>query len=152
MVIVSHDRHLLRVTCDRLLLVHGGGVDEFDDELDAYPAWLNAHARSGRSEASAEGRSDTAGQRRDRKRNEAEQRKALQPLRKAVERCEADVDRLHARQAKLEAALADTTLYTEQRKDDLQALMREKSTIDRQLDDAEAAWMEAAEALENAAN
>ena len=150
MVIVSHDRHLLRVTCDQMLLVHGGRVEEFADELDAYPAWLSAHARSGRAETSSDGKSDTAGQRRERKRDEAERRKALQPLRKAVEKCEATVDRLHAQQAKLEAALADTTLYAEQRKDDLQALLRDKAETDRQLDEAETAWMEAAEALENA--
>ena len=40
MIIVSHDRHMLRVTTDRLLLVHGGKVDEFPGSLDDYPRWL----------------------------------------------------------------------------------------------------------------
>ena len=117
MVIVSHDRHLLRVACDQMLLVHGGRVDEFADELDAYPAWLSAHARSGRAETSPDGKSDTAGQRRERKRDEAERRKALQPLRKAVE----SARRLSTgctRGRLSSSRAADTTLYAEQRKDD----------------------------------
>ena len=41
-MLVSHDRHLLRVTVDTLLLVDGGGVAPFDGDLDDYPAWLAA--------------------------------------------------------------------------------------------------------------
>ena len=150
MVIVSHDRHLLRVTCDQLLLVHGGRVDEFDQGLDDYPAWLNNHARAARTGTQPAAEGDTAEQRRERKRQEAEQRKQLQPLKQAVNRCEAEIDRLHARQAELERQLADTALYVAERKDELQGLMREKSTVDSDLDRAETAWMEAAEALQNA--
>ncbi len=152
MVVVSHDRHLLRLTCDRLLLVSGGRVDEFDDELDAYPAWLAAHNRAGKQEVAPTSatRSDSAEQRRERKRLEAEQRKALQPLRRAVERCEQQMNALHTKQAQLEAALADTGLYSDERKDELQQLLRDKGDVDAQLETAEEAWMEAAEALESA--
>jgi len=151
MVIVSHDRHLLRLSCDRLLLVHGGRVDEFSDALDAYPAWLAAHNRATRSESAAGEKADSAEQRRERKRAEAEQRKALQPLRQAVERSEALLERLQAEQAQLAQALADTTLYTGQRSDELKRLLRDKAALDRRLQEAEAAWLAAAEALENAA-
>ncbi len=149
MVIVSHDRHLLRVTCDQLLLVHSGRVEEFGDELDAYPAWLQAHNRSS-SAPPTQSRPDSAADRRERKRSEAQRRKALQPLRQAVASCEAQVERLHGRQAELEAALADNSLYTDQRKDELQRLLHDKAALARQLEAAEDAWMEAAEALERA--
>ena len=152
MVLVSHDRHLLRLTCDRLLLVHAGRVDEFSDELDAYPAWLSAHLRSSRQDSAAQAQSVSANQRRERKRDEADRRKALQPLKKALGDCEALLERLQTKQAKLEAGLADTAIYAEQRKDELQGLLREKAALDRELAEVEQAWMEAAEALEQADN
>ena len=150
MVVVSHDRHLLRLTCDQLLLVYNAGVDEFRDELDAYPAWLNTHNRSNRQESLAAGGTDSAEQRRERKRTEAERRKALQPLKKALDRSEVQIERLNQQKAKLEAELADTGLYAEQRKNELQQLLRDKAATDQQLEEAESAWMEAAEALEQA--
>jgi ATP-binding cassette subfamily F protein 3 len=152
MVLVSHDRHLLRLTCDRLLLVHAGRVDEFSDELDAYPAWLSAHLRSSRQDSATQAQSASANQRRERKRDEADRRKALQPLKKALADCEALLERLQAKQAKLEAELADTALYAEQRKPELQGLLREKASLDRELEKVEQAWMQAAEALEQADN
>jgi len=150
MLVVSHDRHLLRLTCDQLLLVSNGGVDEFADELDAYPAWLTAHSRSNRPGGAATTGADSADQRRERKRSEAERRKALQPLKRALERCEAGMERLQARKAQLETELADTGIYTEGRKDELQQILRDKAAVDQQLEDAEGAWLEAAEALEQA--
>jgi ATP-binding cassette subfamily F protein 3 len=151
MVIVSHDRHLLRLSCDQLLLVYDSGVAEFRDELDAYPAWLVAHSRSNRpASVMTSGSSDSARQRRERKRSEAERRKSLQPLRKALGRSEAQLEQLHAKKAQLEAELADTGLYAEQRKSELQRLLRDKAALDRLLEEAEGAWMAAAEALEQA--
>jgi ATP-binding cassette subfamily F protein 3 len=150
MVVVSHDRHLLRLTCDQLLLVYNSRVEEFRDELDAYPAWLTAHIRSNRQETAQGGGMDSAGQRRERKRSEAERRKALQPLKKALDQCETRLKKLNTRQAQLEEKLADTDLYVEPRKKELQALLRDKTAIDQELEEAEGAWIEAAEALEQA--
>jgi ATP-binding cassette, subfamily F, member 3 len=151
MVIVSHDRHLLRVSCDRLLLVSHGGVTEFDDDLDAYPAWLASHTRTARAGDAREAATvDSSGQRRDRKRQEAEQRRQLQPLRQALRRCESDLERLQARRDELEARLADTGLYQSGRKDELQGLLRDKAGIDAEFEAAELAWLEAAETLQQA--
>src|SRR5690606_36865180 len=75
MVIVSHDRHLLRVTTDRLLLVHGGVVDEFAGSLDEYPAWLaGQHRPAPRAGKPAGVRVETAAARKDQKRREAAER------------------------------------------------------------------------------
>ncbi|MGB5465626.1 MAG: ATP-binding cassette domain-containing protein, partial [Sedimenticolaceae bacterium] len=65
MVVVSHDRHLLRLTCDQLLLVHSGRVEEFADELDAYASWLTTHSRAARRPEPS--RPATTDQRRERK-------------------------------------------------------------------------------------
>jgi ATP-binding cassette subfamily F protein 3 len=148
MVVVSHDRHLLRLTCDQLLLVHSGRVEEFADELDAYASWLTTHNRAARgSDLSRPAATD---QRRERKRRAAERRQALRPMRRALEACEARVDRLHAEQTKLEAILADTGLYDERRKHELQKILHDKAAVDQQLAVAEADWLEAAEALQQA--
>ncbi len=151
MVIVSHDRHLLRMSCDQLELVYGGSIETFKDDLDAYPAWLMAHNRQTQQPPTAKTSPvESAENRKQRKREEALQRKLLQPLKRAVDKFEKQIDQLHGRQSELEATLADSGIYTEQRKDELQALLRNKADIDQQLEAAEAAWMEAAEALEQA--
>ncbi|AKH20952.1 ATP-binding cassette domain-containing protein [Sedimenticola thiotaurini] len=151
MVVVSHDRHLLRTTTDQLLLVHGGRVDEFKGDLDEYPRWL-ADNRNTDQKAEKTG-SDTehsASARKERKRNEAARRKQLQPLRKAVEKYEKQLEQLTGKQQALESALADPTLYETDRKEQLKQLLADKSQLNQQLSQTEEAWLEACEALESA--
>jgi len=153
MVIVSHDRHLLRVTCDQLVLVHGGRVHEFDGDLEDYPRWLAQQQRQ--TEAAPDAAEDdsaagSAADRKARKRDEAEQRRRLQPLRQQVQRAEQQVDRLSARQAELEAELADPALYEDANRERLKGLLADKARLDGELETVEAEWMDAAEALEQA--
>ena len=151
-VVVSHDRHLLRITCDNLLLVHGGRVEPFDGDLDDYARWLGARASAGGQTSTAPQGNHTAGARRDRKRQEAAQRQRLQPLKQEVERRETELDRLSLRHADLEQRLADPGLYEETRRAELREVLAEKSAIDKALEAAEAAWLQAAEALEQASS
>jgi ATP-binding cassette subfamily F protein 3 len=153
MVIVSHDRHLLRVTCDRLLLVHDQRMEEFDGSLDEYPKWLSDHNKSSNSDdinsnVATTGRPVLA--KKDRKRAEAEQRKQLQPLRKKVSTLEAQLDKLHARQKALESALAEPGIYADHNKAELQKLITEKAELDKACSKTEDEWMTASEALETA--
>ncbi len=152
MVIVSHDRHLLRVTCDQLLLVYDGGVSEFGDELDAYPAWLSRHAAQAGSEAETTPATarDTAETRKARKREEAERRRQLQPLRKAVQRAEARLESLQEEQQAIESELADGALYDACNKDRLAELLQRKGEVDRSVEDGELEWLRAVDALESA--
>jgi len=155
MVIVSHDRHLLRTCCDRLELVFGGKVQEFNDDLDHYPAWLAqqnkvATAPGQPMSDAAPAERETAEQRKARKREEAEHRKRLQPLKKAVSKSEQLLERLQAQQRQLENQLADNTLYEPANKDQLTQLLAQKAQTDRQLEDAELEWLRAVDALENA--
>jgi len=147
-VLVSHDRHLLRVTCDQLLLVHGGAVEPFPGDLDDYPAWL-ARQRSGDNG----GRSETEGEhsaaaRKERRRQEADRRKQLQPLRKELARLEKHMEGLQQEHETLEVELARPELYEEQAKTELMELLERKRQLDRELEETEEAWMEAGEALE----
>jgi ATP-binding cassette subfamily F protein 3 len=153
MVIVSHDRHLLRVTCDRLMLVHDSRVDDFPLSLDDYPKWLSDQKRQTTADSTD---TDKAGDvtnnavaRKDRKRLQAEQRKRLQPLRKRVARAEAKLDALHSALAELDRRLADPEIYSEQNKRKLQECLLEKSDMDKQCCAVENEWILASEELDD---
>jgi ATP-binding cassette subfamily F protein 3 len=148
MVLVSHDRSLLRSTSDQLLLVSGGQVEPFDGDLDDYPKWL-AEQRSDRPETeTTETKGHSAQARRDRKRQEAEQRRRLQPLRNRLHKLEQEMERLQRYRAELEQRLADPDVYADTRKPELKKLLADKAENDRALAEAEEAWLEVSEALE----
>ena len=151
MVMVSHDRHLLRLACDRLLLVNDGTLEEFNEDLDAYPKWLAGQRRASRDEAPSghgEARSHHAGARKDKKRREAERRRRLQPLRDRLKTLEQSVEQLSLRQIELEQALAESGIYEEASKAELKRLLAEKAKVDLHLGVAEESWIEAGEELE----
>jgi ATP-binding cassette subfamily F protein 3 len=152
MVIVSHDRHLLRVTCDRLMLVHETRVDDFMLSLDDYPGWLNEQGRQATKVTVATGRSgsenNNAAAKKGRKRLQAEQRRRQQPLRKQVLQAEEKLDALHSARAALEERLADSAIYLEHNKRELQQCLLEKAQLDKQCEAAENEWLQASEALE----
>jgi ATP-binding cassette subfamily F protein 3 len=175
MVVVSHDRHLLRLVTDTLWLVDSGRAVPFDGDLDDYATWLSSreqarsHKAGGDSreqarshqDSDARGRelapdsstgSETADQRQARKRAEAERRQALAPLRQAVTKAEQGLDKAAAAVAKLETSLTDETLYLPARKADLTRLLAEQAAAKQQLARLEEAWLEASEQLENAQN
>jgi ATP-binding cassette subfamily F protein 3 len=148
MVLVSHDRHLLRVTSDRLVLVHAGRVEEFQDSLDDYPQWLTAQNRQSRL---VPGNADGPGAavlRKEKKRLEAEQRRQLQPLREKITKAETALAGMHARQHELEQHLAEPGLYRPENKSELNALLREKADVDRESETLEEEWLAACEQLE----
>jgi ATP-binding cassette subfamily F protein 3 len=153
MMIVSHDRHLLRVTCDTLLLVHGGTVDEFPGSLDDYPRWLAGQNREDRRTddgiAGDEDTANTAAARRERKRREAERRRQLTPLKKRLARAEESLAALEGRRDRLQSELADENLYDETNRDRLKTLLAEQADVERDLAAAEAEWLAAADALDS---
>jgi len=152
MVIVSHDRHLLRTSCDQLLLVNDGRVDEFKDDLDAYPRWLAEQRRkqSSQDAPAPESSSHSAGARKERKRQEAERRRQQQPLRNRLRELEHRLERLSARQSKLEDALGQPDIYADTNRLQLRNLLTEKGEVDRQLSDSEEEWLQTSEQLESA--
>ncbi|HEX9851887.1 MAG TPA: ATP-binding cassette domain-containing protein, partial [Woeseiaceae bacterium] len=150
MVIVSHDRHLLRVTTDQLLLVHEGQVSEFDGSLDDYPAWLAAQNRSSGNVLRAAAQDAAGRERKDRKRRDAEQRQRLRPLSRRIEKAEAAIAALQLRKKELEDRLAHAELYDAGRKDELKSALEEQADVNWQLAREEADWLEAHEELERA--
>ncbi len=149
MVIVSHDRHLLRVSCDRLWIVMHGKVDDFTESLDDYPRWLMQQQNiNGTTAADNRQGEHTAAARKERKRLEAEQRKKLQPLQNRLKKTEQAISELSSQQQLLEEELADTRLYEKDNKELLQKKLQQKQTVDRELEDQEYLWLEISEEIE----
>ena len=150
LIIVSHDRHLLRTTTDRLLLVADGQVEEFSSALDDYPRWLAENRSATEPRAAATAGDNSAAARKERKQQEAEQRRHIQPLRKKLQELELELERLGEQQAALEQRLAAPDIYEETQKENLKRLLGEKAEADRRLAQVEEAWLVAGEALDAA--
>ncbi|HPE61029.1 MAG TPA: ATP-binding cassette domain-containing protein [Thiolinea sp.] len=154
MVIVSHDRHLLKTVTDQLLLVDAGQVQAFEGDLDDYALWLQNRFR--REEAEGQGGETptapehSAAGRRDQRREAAEKRRQLQPLKQTVDRLERELERLNRQREQLEQQLADPALYDEAAKDRLKQLLLDKSGLDARLEQVETDWLEALETYEQA--
>ena len=147
MVIVSHDRHLLRTVTDQFYLVHAGRVDAFDGDLDDYRRYLQ-QAQQPADVTVATTTGNTARNRKAQRRIEAEQRQASQPLRREIRQLETALSRLTSRKAELEQQLADPVLYDEANKDRLKELLAEQAGVLRELAATEEAWLEKSEKLE----
>jgi ATP-binding cassette subfamily F protein 3 len=141
MVIVSHDRHLLKTVTDELVIVHDGKAEAFDGDLDDYAKYISDFIKDEASSV-AEPSADVKTSKKEQRQQEAERRKQLQPLRNKLKKLEKQLDELTESQAKLEATLADPDIYLEQNKDKLKKLLLEKSSVDKNLDQVESEWME----------
>lgn len=146
-VVVSHDRHLLRSVTDQLLLVADGQARPFDGDLDDYRLWL-AEQKKGEEKAAPD--AAPAVSRKDQRKLDAERRQKLKPLFDALKKAEQAVEKYHAEQRQLEQQLADPSIYADSEKGRLKQLMERKAQVDKALNEAEAAWMEAEERVEEA--
>ncbi len=147
LVLVSHDRHLLRAAADRLLLVDGGSVAPFDGDVDDYPRWLRERRREDTDTAE---RPSTSPSRRDRRRQEAALRQQLKPFSERVRSLERRLDGLTAENAGIDEALADSALYQDSGKTRLTELLREQGRLREQIAEVEVDLLQAMEDLEQA--
>jgi ATP-binding cassette subfamily F protein 3 len=148
LVLVSHDRHLLRTTTDSLMLVADGRVQAFDGDLDEYGAWLAGRRASARARTAAA----DAGSRRDQKRAEAAARQARtesrKPLEKRVRTLEADMQKLGDEKARLEAQLASPEFYGGADQALVTTTLREQARVAAKLEAVESEWLALQEELE----
>ncbi len=148
LIVVSHDRHLLRTTTDAFALVAEGRVKPFDGDLDDYREWLNGRQRESRE--MAEQRPSEL--RKEQKRQEVERRQQLavkrRPLEKRIRELELRLDRLHREKTAMETALADGDLYAEAGKDRLKELLLRQGRINVELKPLEEEWLSLQEELE----
>ena len=161
-VVVSHDRHLLRNTVDEFWLVCDGAVGEYEGDLEDYERWLAERRKDEESPPRREvvgGQEKsvntagpatlTADERKARKRQEAELRQKLSPWRKKQGTLEIRMEQLQQKLATVEQNLADPGLYDDQQKVRLKELLAEQTELKRELEDVEAEWLEVSETVEN---
>lgn len=158
LIVVSHDRHLLRTTTDEFYSVSEGKVFPFDGDLDDYHEYLMELDKKEQEKLNAEKADERAHKpvqtndnfkNKDQKRAEAAFRKTLSPLKKEIEKLEHSLDELNARKNELETILADASIYEAARKNELQAYLLEQSSVSEKLEEVETEWMLKSEELQD---
>ncbi len=150
MLIVSHDRHMLRSVTDSLWLVADEKVSPFEGDLDDYRQWLSDQKKTESDENTPVAAPTPS--RKDQRKQEALRRQQLKPLTDALKKAEQQLERYQQKQAELEQRLSDPALYEAENKQQLKQLLADKQSIDQALLQAETSWMDAAEQLEHAQN
>jgi len=145
-VLVSHDRHLLRTVADEFYVVHQGRAAPFDGDLEDYAKWL-ADADSALA-GNPPRKLETTDSRRQRKREEAERRNRLTPLRAAIAACESALERLAKERAQIQLRLDAPDIYANGAKERLNKLLTEQARLAREIEKIEARWLESTEHLE----
>ncbi len=171
LVLVSHDRHLLRATTDQFLIVANGALSPFDGDLDDYRDWLfktkldsknesrNVTLPDTKKTATSEKKSPppvtesiTPAERKEQKKLEAEQRQKAAALRKPIEtrikRLEEQIEKLNLKKKNIESILSEPDIYEEHRKSELQSLLSDQAYCSKELAEVEETWMTQQEELE----
>ena len=150
-ILISHDRHLIEASAERLWIVGDGTVSPYEGDLDSYRTELlsqrTERQRSGNGATTAEQKSGRAEARRD----AAQRRAEMAPLKKALQAAEQAVNRLSDGIAEIDKALADPDLYTRDPQK-AQQLSLERGRRAKELEAAEEAWLAAGESFESASN
>ncbi|TDV20881.1 ATP-binding cassette domain-containing protein [Paraburkholderia caballeronis] len=156
LILVSHDRHLLRATTDQFMLVAKHRLQPFDGDLDDYRDWLLQHAAEQRAASKQDAESgangDGGANRKELRRQEAETRQKLsqlkKPLQNRIGKIEKEMDALNAEKGTLDAFVADPASYEPAQKAKLTDAIRRQAQVQSRLDELEAQWLEAHEELE----
>jgi ATP-binding cassette subfamily F protein 3 len=166
LVLVSHDRHLLRATTDQFLIVADGRLQPFDGDLDDYRDWLfrtklnvrDAAAEAALAEPSAplpEKKPAPVPDPRAQKRKEAQERQrqsaARKPLESRLARLDEQLAKIAQKKSAIDAQLADAGIYGEDKKEALKTLILDQAYAARELEQLEAEWLDLQRRLEELA-
>ena len=170
MLLVSHDRHLLRTTVDRFWIVADGGVQEFDGDLEDYRDWLAQHQANARKQelADRQAANTTAlathenssslpdisnADRKQQKREEAQERQRTAVLRKPIEakltKVEKELESTQSKLKILDALIADADLYTEARRQERVQTLSQHGELTKKHGELEEVWLELQSELES---
>jgi ATP-binding cassette subfamily F protein 3 len=147
-LVVSHDRHLLKSTTDDFLLVADGRVQEFDGDLEDYARWLADYRLRNAPASNTPVNADKTDKKAQRQ-QAAALRQQLAPHKREADKLERDLGTLHEKLAKVEAALGDSDIYEAANKDKLRDMLAEQAKLKVRESELEEAWMEALELLES---
>lgn len=147
-LVVSHDRHLLKSTTDEFLLVANGKVDSFEGDLDDYARWLidyRALQQPLNTKQSTDDKVDKKAQRQQ----AASLRQQLAPYKKEADKLEKTLETLQNHLVLIEEKLADSNLYEASQKENLRQLLEQQANLKNQQATAEESWLIALEQLES---
>ncbi|HEY0891985.1 MAG TPA: ATP-binding cassette domain-containing protein [Cellvibrio sp.] len=152
-IVVSHDRHLLRNTVNEFLLVADGSVSEFDGDLEDYYKWMQqqkANTASTDKETASASESDSKVDKKAQRQQSAAQRAQLKPLTNKLKNLESLLEKLQKRLGEIETLLGDSSIYEDKNKARLQELLAEQGKLQTQLEETEENWLMVSEELEAA--
>ena len=162
-VVISHDRIMLRAVVDALWLISRGSITSFDDDLDGYARWLNDRANKTNDQTTIEKTKtapvldstdgavrNVAVDRKQQKRDEADRRQKLAPLRRKVSAAERALDDATLALTAIQTKLGDEALYNEDQKSVLNKLLNEEASVRKTLFDCEDNLLACMQALEEA--
>ena len=165
LMLVSHDRHLLRVTTDQFLIVADGKLTDFDGDLDDYKDWLfktklaaktaavneSAAARPAAAPVIAETPTVKVVTSNNKVIKSAPSSAQRKPIEARIKRLEEQMSRLTEQKSTLDARLADSAIYEPDQKNELRTVQEEHASCSKALETLEAEWLEQQEALEKLA-
>lgn len=148
-ILVSHDRALLRATCDEFILVADGKAAPFDGDLEDYSLWLTAQRLKDKQAAQIEVPDKL--NKNDRALNKAEKQARIlerRPFVKELELLELNIERWQGEKKTCDERLNDTALYAKSDKTELQQLLKKQAELANQIEVAEERWLALHELLE----
>jgi ATP-binding cassette subfamily F protein 3 len=148
-ILVSHDRALLRATCDQFILVADGKAQAFDGGLEDYSQWLNEQRL--KEKQAAQSQAPDKPNKNDRAQSKAERQARIaerRPLLKELEQIEHNLAKMQADKKTCDERLNDNALYTATDKAELQRLLKTQAELASKLETAEERWLELHEQLE----
>jgi ATP-binding cassette subfamily F protein 3 len=148
-ILVSHDRALLRASCDQFILVADGKAQDFDGDLEDYSQWLNEQRL--KEKQTAQSLLTDKPSKNDRAQSKAERQARIlerRPLLKELEQTERNMAQMQADKKTCDERLNDTELYSASDKSELQQLLKTQADLLTKLESAEERWLELHEMLE----
>lgn len=148
-ILVSHDRALLRATCDNFILVAHGAAEAFDGDLDDYKTWLATQKAGNATPAPLLASEPVANNSYAQQKQDRQARILLRrPLLKETEQCEKHLEKWQQEKTALDARASETSLYDADNKVELQHLLKHQAELSNLIDEAEMRWLELHEQLE----
>ena len=151
LLVISHDRHLLRSVCDDLYIVHNGRLHEFRESLDEYPNWLKTQDAESAGNDTAKPQVTPVFSKKQNRQDEARRRKQLKPYMDVVRKIDKQMSQKRSDLGGIEKLLAEESLYTDtSRKEEISSLLQQQAELKSSLESLEWEWLEASESLEKA--
>ena len=163
LIVVAHDRHLLRLVTDELWLIDDGTLRPFDGDLDDYVNWLRQRQKgTGKPIEDQTDRQNKKGKElglkteqktrpsKSTRQERAKQRVKIKPLRDSLDRIEKEIDKATKVQQQLDQQLADPKIYNEANRSQLRELLFDQARNAQLHQELEGRWLEASELLEQA--